>query len=63
MLARSRGIAIVEDRFNPNLNSNVAMEWGWMRAMNKPVLYLVEADTGERGRDDQEPLRLEQPTC
>ncbi|RPI43575.1 MAG: hypothetical protein EHM59_15065 [Betaproteobacteria bacterium] len=42
MLACGRGIAIVEDRFNPKLNPNVAMEWGWMRAMKKPVLYLVE---------------------
>jgi predicted nucleotide-binding protein len=42
MLACARGIAIVEDKFNPKLNSNVAMEWGWMRAMRKPVLYLVE---------------------
>lgn len=42
MLACARGIAIVEDKFNPRLNPNVAMEWGWMRAMNKPVLYLVE---------------------
>jgi hypothetical protein len=44
MLACARGIAIVEDRFNPKLNPNVAMEWGWMRAMNKPVLYLIEKD-------------------
>jgi hypothetical protein len=42
LLACGRGIAIVEDRFNPKLNPNVAMEWGWMRAMQKPVLYLVE---------------------
>jgi hypothetical protein len=42
MLGCARGIAIVEDRFNPKLNPNVAMEWGWMRAMRKPVLYLVE---------------------
>jgi len=42
MLVCARGIAIVEDRFNPKLNPNVAMEWGWMRAMKKPVLYLVE---------------------
>ncbi len=42
MLTCARGIAIVEDRFNPKLNPNVAMEWGWMRAMKKDVLYLVE---------------------
>jgi predicted nucleotide-binding protein len=33
---------LVEDRFNTKLNPNVAMEWGWMRVMGKPVLYLVE---------------------
>jgi hypothetical protein len=42
MLGCARGIAIVEDRFKPELNPNVAVEWGWMRAMKKPVLYLVE---------------------
>jgi hypothetical protein len=35
-------IAIVEDRYNDELNPNVTMEWGWLRAMNKEVLYLVE---------------------
>jgi hypothetical protein len=44
MLACARGIAIVEDRFKPELNPNVAMEWGWMRAMQKPVLYQVETN-------------------
>jgi hypothetical protein len=47
MLGCARGIAIVEDRFNPKLNPNVAMEWGWMRAMKKPVLYLVEKAVAE----------------
>jgi hypothetical protein len=47
MLACGRGIAIVEDRFNPKLNPNVAMEWGWMRAMKKPVLYLVEKSVAQ----------------
>jgi len=42
MLACSRGIAIVESRFNEKLNPNVAMEWGWLRGMGRPVLYLVE---------------------
>ena len=36
------GIAIVEDRFKPELNPNVAMEWGWMRGLGKDVLFLVE---------------------
>lgn len=26
----------------PELNPNVAMEWGWMRAMGKRVLFLRE---------------------
>jgi hypothetical protein len=47
MLACGRGIAIVEDQFNPKLNPNVAMEWGWMRAMKKPVLYLVEKSVAQ----------------
>ncbi len=53
MLCCRRGIAIVENRYKPQLNPNVAMEWGWMRAMGKRVLYLVDkgfklpsADTG-----------------
>ena len=44
LLCCRRGIAIVEDKFKPLLNPNVAMEWGWMRAMGKPVLYLVEKE-------------------
>jgi hypothetical protein len=42
MLACSRGIAVVEGQFNERLNPNVAMEWGWLRGMGRPVLYLVE---------------------
>lgn len=44
LLGCSRGIAIVENKFKPQLNPNVAMEWGWMRARVKPVLYLVEKE-------------------
>lgn len=44
LLGCARGVAIVEDRYRSELNPNVAMEWGWMRAMGKPVLYLVEED-------------------
>lgn len=51
MLACARGIAIVEDRFNPKLNPNVAMEWGWMRAMKKDILYLVEKGAKETPAD------------
>jgi hypothetical protein len=42
MLGCGRGVAIVEDRYRKELNPNVAMEWGWMRAMGRPVLFLVE---------------------
>ena len=37
------GVAIVEGRYRPELNPNVAMEWGWMRGLGKEVLFLVEA--------------------
>jgi hypothetical protein len=42
LLGSRRGIAIVEDKYLPELNPNVAMEWGWMRGMGRDVLYLVE---------------------
>jgi hypothetical protein len=38
----ARGIAIVEDKHMPELNPNVAMEWGWMTGMGKTVLFLRE---------------------
>jgi hypothetical protein len=42
MLACRRGVAILEDKVLPELNPNVAMEWGFMRALNRDVLYLAE---------------------
>lgn len=42
LLGSSRAIAIVEDKCMSELNPNVAMEWGWMRCLRRPVLYLVE---------------------
>jgi hypothetical protein len=42
LLACSRGIAIVESKHTAELNPNVTMEWGWMRGMDRPVLFLVE---------------------
>jgi len=42
LLGCSRGVAIVEDQYMPELNPNVAMEWGWMRGMGKHILFLVE---------------------
>jgi hypothetical protein len=44
LLACRQGIAIVEDKVLPELNPNVAMEWGWMRGLGRRVLYLVEKD-------------------
>lgn len=40
------GIAILEDRIANEFNPNVALEYGFMRALDKPVLLL--ADTGFR---------------
>ena len=42
LLGCAQGIAIVEDRYRPELNPNVAMEWGWMRGMGRRVLFLRE---------------------
>jgi len=36
------GVAIAESRYRPEFNPNVAMEWGWMRGMGRPVIFLVE---------------------
>jgi hypothetical protein len=44
LLGCRQGIAIVEDRYLPELNPNIAMEWGWMRGMGKPVLFLLEQE-------------------
>jgi hypothetical protein len=38
----ARGIALVEDKYLPELNPNVAIEWGWMTGMGRDVLYLRE---------------------
>ncbi len=42
LLGCKRGVAIVENKYLNELNPNVTMEWGWMRGMDKDVLYLVE---------------------
>lgn len=42
LLGCCKGVAIVEDRYKPELNPNVAMEWGWMRGMGKDVLFLLD---------------------
>ena len=51
LLGCSRGIAIVEDKYLPELNPNVAMEWGWMRGMGRNVLYLIEQDFKKQRAD------------
>jgi hypothetical protein len=51
LLGCRRGIAIVEDKYLPELNPNVAMEWGWMRGMGRNVLYLVEKDFKKQRAD------------
>jgi len=51
LLACARAVAIVEDKYKPELNPNVAMEWGWMRGMKKSVLYLVEKDFDHKRAD------------
>lgn len=51
LLGCRRGIAIVEDKYLPELNPNVAMEWGWMRGMGREVLYLVEKDFKKQRAD------------
>src|ERR1700752_2940242 len=51
LLGCFRGIAIVEDKYIPELNPNVAMEWGWMRGMGRKVLYLVEKDFKKQRAD------------
>lgn len=38
------GVAIAESHYLPEFNPNVAMEWGWMRGMGRPVILLVEKD-------------------
>lgn len=38
LLGSSRGIAILESKYKPELNPNVAMEWGWMRGMGRKIL-------------------------
>ena len=44
LLGSSRAVAILESRYKPELNPNVAMEWGWMRGMGREILPLVEKD-------------------
>jgi nucleoside 2-deoxyribosyltransferase len=45
LLGCSKGVAIVENKYTNELNPNIAMEWGWMRASSKDVLYLLERES------------------
>ena len=42
MLCCGRGVAILEDRVADEFNPNVALEYGFMRALNKPALLLTD---------------------
>jgi len=43
LLGCARGVAIVEGKYLPELNPNVALEWGWMTGMGREVLFLRES--------------------
>lgn len=43
MICCRYGVAILEDRVANEFNPNVALEYGFMRALNKPVLLLADA--------------------
>lgn len=42
MLCCSKGVAVLEDRGVNEFNPNVALEYGFMRALNKPTLLLTD---------------------
>ena len=44
MLGCSKGIAILEDKVRPDFNPNIGIEYGFMKALNKPVLVLADKD-------------------
>lgn len=46
MICCGLGVAILEDRLRDEFNPNIALEYGFMRALDKPVLLL--ADRGFR---------------
>jgi len=48
MFGCARGVAVLEARYASELNPNVAMEWGWMKGMGKPVLFLMEKSFPEK---------------
>ena len=42
MLCCKYGVAVLEDRLKDEFNPNVALEYGFMRALDKPVLLLAD---------------------
>lgn len=44
MIGCSKGVAILEDIVKSDFNPNIALEYGFMRALNKPVLILADKD-------------------
>jgi len=57
LLGSSQGVAIVEDVYKPELNPNVAVEWGWMRGMGKRVRYFQEQGFQHQRADWNRPDR------
>ena len=51
LLFCQHGVAILEDRYRPELNPNVALEWGWMLGMGRRVIYLREKGFGKERAD------------
>jgi hypothetical protein len=45
LLGCSKSIAIVESKYTDEINPDIAMKWGWMRASSKDVLYLLERES------------------
>ena len=59
LMACGKAVAIVESRHTPELNPNVTMEWGWLRATERRVLFLVEK-TFDKARADLSGLTREE---
>ena len=53
LMGCKRAVAIVEDEYKDELNPNVALEWGWMRALKRDVMYLLKSGF-KQGRADTE---------
>ena len=51
MLCCKYGVAVLEDRLKDEFNPNVALEFGFMRALDKPTLLLVDRGFGNLRAD------------